>query len=79
MRRPRIKDCRAVAVELDRLAREVGGNGATQAAREHAQRCERMADWLRELATEMERQLDDVHRNSWELPHRAPIMRIPKR
>lgn len=78
MRRPRVRDCRACALELELLARELRTHLTSQLERERAERCERMAPWLRELAQEMEEQLLRVQRLELEPPKRAPIMRVPK-
>lgn len=74
MRRPRIKDCHGAAVELRTLAAAVRGTTlSTQAAIERAERCERMAAWLGELADEMADQIKAHDEKGWPKPFRAPV------
>jgi hypothetical protein len=79
MRRPRIKDCHLVALELMRVSTRIHEQSSiTGDELARAERCERMAAWLRELANEMADQLRRVEERNQNLPRRTPLMRIPR-
>ena len=75
MRRPRIRDCHAAALELERIARD--SSSTSQVEQERREMCQRMAEWLGELGREMGEQVEHCKRRDYTLPRRTPIARVP--